>query len=153
MVSPQFGAPPAAELLRQQFKLALDGELDVFAALEKRGRDAAVHGGRQAGEPSPAVPAAAAAPPVILWHDGVDPHGAVVEIRSGDRTGLLAMLTRVFERAGVDIAWARITTFGSSVIDAFAITDPGVAGRQTLEGDLQAVLPAPPPGAPVQEAG
>ncbi|HPZ96153.1 MAG TPA: hypothetical protein PK871_14740, partial [Mycobacterium sp.] len=62
-------------------------------------------------------------------------------------------LTRVFERAGIDIAWARITTLGSSVVDVFAITDPGVAGRQLLEDDLYSVLPAPPPGAPVQEAG
>ncbi|TXI40619.1 MAG: [protein-PII] uridylyltransferase [Mycobacterium sp.] len=153
VVSPQFGTPSAAEVLRQQFKLALDGELDVFAALEKRGRDAAAHGPRRAGEPEPAVPAAAAAPPVILWHDGAVPGGAAVEIRSGDRTGLLAMLTRVFERAGIDIAWARITTLGSSVVDVFAITDPGVAGRQSLEDDLYSVLPAPPPGTPVQEAG
>ncbi len=30
VVSPHFGAPPAAELLRQQFILALDGDLDVI---------------------------------------------------------------------------------------------------------------------------
>lgn len=153
VVSPQFGEPPPAELLRQQFKRALDDELDVFDALEKRGRTAAAHSGRQAGEQPPAVPATAPAPPVVLWHDEAVPEAAVVEIRSGDRTGLLAMLTRVFERAGVDIAWARITTLGSSVIDVFAITDPGSAGRQALEGDLYSVLPAPPPKAPVQEAG
>lgn len=153
VVSPQFGAPPPAELLREQFKRALDDELDVFDALEKRGRTAAAHSGRHAGERPPAVPATAPAPPVVLWHDEAVPEAAVVEIRSGDRTGLLAMLTRVFERAGVDIAWARITTLGSSVIDVFAITDPGSAGRQALEGDLYSVLPAPPPKAPVQEAG
>lgn len=153
VVSPQFGDPPAAELVRQQFILALRGELDVIGALEKRDRDSAVHGTRRAGEPALAVPAAVAAPPVILWHDGAGEGAALVEVRAADRTGLLAMLTRVFERAGVDIAWAKITTLGSSVVDVFAISDPGAAGRQALESALHAVLPSPPSGAPAQEAG
>lgn len=153
VVSPQFGDPPPAELLRQQFKLALDGELDVIATLEKRDRDSAANGTRRAGEPALAVPVAAAAPPVILWHDEAGDGAALVEIRAADRSGLLAVLTRVFERAGVDIAWARITTLGASVIDVFAIADPGPAGRPVLERDLCAVLPAPPPGMPAQDAG
>src|SRR3954451_11770935 len=41
VVSPHFGPPPAAELLRQQFILALDGELDVIGPLEQRDREAA----------------------------------------------------------------------------------------------------------------
>ena len=44
VVSPHFGSPPAAELLRQQFILALDGELDVISSLEKRDREAAQYG-------------------------------------------------------------------------------------------------------------
>src|SRR5882757_1213985 len=50
VVSPHFGSPPAAELLRQQFILALEGELDVLASLDKRDRDAAQHGTTRAGE-------------------------------------------------------------------------------------------------------
>lgn len=153
VVSPRFGEPPAAELLRQQFILALDGEVDVIAALQKRDGDTAAHGTRRAGEPGLAVPAAVAAPPVILWHDGAGEGSALVEVRATDRTGLLAMLTRVFERAGADISWAKITTLGSSAIDVFAIADPGSAARAALEHELYAVLPAPPPGAPAQEAG
>ena len=41
VVSPHFGSPPAAELLRQQFILALDGDLDVIGTLERRDREAA----------------------------------------------------------------------------------------------------------------
>jgi [protein-PII] uridylyltransferase len=149
-VSPLFGDPPAAELLRQQFILARDGELDVIAALERRDAEAAQYGRTRAGDPGLAVPASAPAPPVIIWHPG----GRVVEVRSTDRTGLLALLTAAFERAGVDIEWAKITTMGSSVIDVFAVSGPGVeAARQTLEADLYAVLPAPPPAKPVAEAG
>ena len=63
------------------------------------------------------------------------------------------MLTGVFERAGVDIEWAKITTIGSSVIDVFAITAPASrAAREALESELYAALPAPPPPKPAQAA-
>ena len=152
VVSPHFGSPPAAELLRQQFILALDGELDVLASLDRRDRDAAQHGTTRAGDVPAAVPINhAAAPPKILWSDGAEPGELVVQIRTTDRTGLLARLTAVFERDGVDIAWAKVTTLGSSVVDVFGITADG-AVRDELERDLYAVLPAPPPAKPVSEA-
>jgi [protein-PII] uridylyltransferase len=165
VVSPHFGAPPAAELLRQQFILALDGDLDVLASLEKRDRDAAQHGTGRAGEVPAAVPIGhAAAPPKILWSAGATSSEVVVQIRSTDRAGLLAKLTAVFERGGVDIAWAKVTTMGSSVVDVFGITaaaeddadgPPPVisaAVRDELERDLYAVLPAPAPAKPESEA-
>jgi [protein-PII] uridylyltransferase len=165
VVSPHFGSPPAAELLRQQFILALEGELDVLASLDRRDRDAAQHGTTRAGEVPDAVPINhAAAPPKILWAEGPEPGELVVQIRATDRAGMLARLTAVFERDGVDIAWAKVTTLGSSVVDVFGITAAGdgdSAGAQTpatasirdeLERDLYAVLPAPAPAKPVSEA-
>lgn len=154
VVSPRFGDPPAAELLRQQLALAIEGEFDVFAALDKRAREAAGYGAGRAGEPGPAVPAATPAPPVILWPEGAEPGRRLVEVRTTDRTGLLAELTRVFERADIDIHWAKITTLGTSVIDVFAVTEPGSpAACEALEHALYSVLPSPPPAAPAQEAG
>jgi len=158
VVSPHFGSPPAAELLRQQLILALDGDLDVMSSLDKRDRDAAQHGTARAGEVLAAVPInPAPAPPRILWSDGAKPGELVVQIRSTDRAGLLARLTAVFERDGVDIAWAKVTTLGSSVVDLFGITVPTndtAAGalRNELERDLYAVLPTPPPAKPASEA-
>ncbi|BBZ75099.1 bifunctional uridylyltransferase/uridylyl-removing enzyme [Mycolicibacterium anyangense] len=156
-VSPHFGSPPAAELLRQQFILALDGELDVIASLEKRDREAAQYGTGRVGESKPAVPAnSVSAPPRVLWRDGSGPGQLLVEIRTTDRTGLLAILTNVFERSGVDIAWAKITTLGSSVVDVFGITVPALSSlddvRATLERELYAVLPTVAPAKPVEEA-
>ena len=91
VVSPHFGSPPAAELLRQQLILALEGELDVLASLDRRDRDAAQHGTARAGEVQAAVPINhAAAPPRILWSEGAEPGELVVQIRSTDRAGLLA---------------------------------------------------------------
>jgi len=149
VVSPHFGSPPAAELLRQQLILALDGDLDVVGTLEQKDLDVAASGAR-AGEVRAAVPVnSPAAPPRLLWHSGRTEREALVEIRSADRAGLLATLTAVFERAGVDIAWAKVTTLGSSVVDAFGIvlptSDEDGSTRAFLERDLFAVLPAPPP--------
>ncbi|MFB1296791.1 [protein-PII] uridylyltransferase [Mycobacterium sp. pW049] len=154
VVSPHFGSPPAAELLRQQLILAIDGDLDVVAALEKKEAESATTG--RAGEVRAAVPInAPAAPPRVLWHDGAAAGRAVAEIRATDRAGLLAVLTGVFERAGADIEWAKVTTLGSSVVDAFGIVLPDATTevRQNLERELFAVLPAPPPRPkPVEEA-
>ena len=69
----------------------------------------------------------APAPPRMLWFDGTAPGELVVQIRATDRAGLLARLTAVFERDGVDIAWAKVTTLGSSVVDAFCIVVPALA--------------------------
>jgi [protein-PII] uridylyltransferase len=155
VVSPHFGTPPAAGLLRQQFILALDGELDVLAALERREREAAQYGTARAGEILAAVPANhVPAPPRVLWSAGASAGEFVVQIRTVDRAGLLARLTAVFERDGVDIAWAKVTTLGSSVVDVFGIVAPALASggeadrqaiRDELERDLYAVLPTPPP--------
>jgi [protein-PII] uridylyltransferase len=153
VVSPHFGSPPAAELLRQQLIQALAGDLDVISLLEQRNSEAAQYG-RLAGEVLAAVPANhAAAPPRVLWHEGPASGQLLVEIRSADRTGLLAVLTRVFEKAGVDIAWAKVTTLGSSVDDVFCVVAPSVSSvhgsvdaeslRAALEHDLLSVLPAP----------
>jgi [protein-PII] uridylyltransferase len=163
VVSPHFGSPPAGELLRQQFILALDGDLDVMGSLEQRDRDAAATNTTRAGETPQAVPANhATAPPKILWFDGTAPREYVVQIRSTDRTGLLARLTAVIERSGLDIAWAKVTTLGSSVVDAFGLVVPvsmandadvdRAAARADLERDLLAVLPAPPSPKKVVEA-
>lgn len=147
VVSPHFGSPPAAELLRQQLILAVDGELDVVGTLEQKGADSSATG--RAGEVRAAVPInAPAAPPRVLWHAGTAPGQLVAEIRATDRAGLLSVLTAVFERAGADIVWAKVTTLGSSVVDAFGIVLPPdsaeSAVRQSLERDLFAVLPSPP---------
>jgi [protein-PII] uridylyltransferase len=158
VVSPHFGSPPAAELLRQQFILSLEGELDVLASLDKRDRDAAQHGTTRAGEVPDAVPINhAPAPPKILWSAGTEAGELVVQIRATDRAGLLTRLTAVFERDGVDIAWAKVTTMGSSVVDVFDIVVPALVSgdgaiRDELEHDLYQVLPGAAPAKPVSEA-
>ncbi|WP_061004183.1 [protein-PII] uridylyltransferase [Mycolicibacterium mucogenicum] len=152
VVSPHFGSPPAAELLRQQFILALDGDLDVIAALEQRDEDTPAPT-RRAGEIPAAVPGYhAIAPPRVRWFAGSSDDELVVQIRSADRPGLLARLAAVIERKSVDIAWAKVTTLGATVVDAFGLVVPedftAAEARAAFEQDLYAVLPAPVPAKP-----
>jgi [protein-PII] uridylyltransferase len=41
-----------------------------------------------------------------------------------DRVGLLALLAQALERAGADIAWAKVNTFGSTAADVFCMSVP-----------------------------
>ncbi|BBZ05111.1 bifunctional uridylyltransferase/uridylyl-removing enzyme [Mycolicibacterium chitae] len=155
VVAPHFGDPPSVGLLRQQLVLALDGQLDVIAALARRDAEHPAPGARgRVGTFRPGVPInPPAAPARILWHPGGAPDRLTVEVRSTDRAGMLATLTAVLERAGVDIAWARVTTLGSSVVDVFGLVGPDLSDkRQGLEQELYAALPAPP-AKPAEEAG
>lgn len=152
VVSPRFGAPPQAGLLRQELVRAIAGEIDVLDLLDAKERDAR-EGQMLADRTSAAVPVQyAQAPPRVIWFDvvgGDDAQGdAIVELRAEDRLGMLSRLARVFERHGADVRWARVSTLGSSVVDAFCISvdDGGTrARRKQLENAILGVVPAPEP--------
>jgi [protein-PII] uridylyltransferase len=143
VVSPLFGTPAAAELLRQQLVGALAGDIDVLSMLDRReGDDDSSH----LGEVPAGVPAhRPTAPPRILWFGGI-PDQLIVEVRTSDRTGLLALLTGALERASADIVWAKVTTLGSMVDDVFCVrssTDAAEAPEKlqaAVERELIAVL-------------
>ena len=157
VVSPLFGSPPEAGLLRQQFTNALHADVDVLGALEKRDTDAANSATARAGEIQVGAPLTrSTVPPRILWLDTAAPGQLIVEVRAMDRLGLLALLARALERAGGDIAWAKVNTFGSTAADVFCVTVPAesdtVEVRAAVEQQVLAVLGAPAEvvvGAPV----
>jgi len=155
VVSTLFGSPPAADLLRQQFVGALNGDVDVLGALEKRDSDAASSASARAGEIQAGAPLTrSTAPPRILWLDAAAEGQMILEIRAMDRMGLLALLTRALERGGADIVWAKVNTFGSTAADVFCVTVPTESGiaepsaknpevaRPAVEQHLLAVLGA-----------
>jgi [protein-PII] uridylyltransferase len=151
VVSPLFGSPPEAGLLRQQFTGALAGDVDVLGTLEKRDSDAVSAATGRAGEVQVGVPVTrSSAPPRILWVDSASPDQLIVEVRAMDRLGLLALLTRALERASADIVWAKVNTFGSTAADVFCVTVPTATGggaehaaRDGVEQSLLAVLGGP----------
>lgn len=144
VVSPLFGSPPEAGLLRQQFTGALGGDVDVLGTLEKRDSDAVGAATRRAGEVQVGVPVTrSTAPPRILWVDTAAADQLIVEVRAMDRLGLLALLTRALERAGTDIVWAKVNTFGSTAADAFCVTAGDAGARDAVEQSLLTVLGGP----------
>ena len=140
VVSPHFGSPAATELLRQQFVGALAGDIDVLAMVEKRHSEAASAATGRAGEVQAGAPLTrSTAPPRILWLDTAAEGQLVVEVRAMDRPGLLALLTRALERAGADIVWAKVNTFGSTATDVFCVEVQEDA-RTVVEKQLMDVL-------------
>nr|WP_156623020.1 [protein-PII] uridylyltransferase [Mycobacterium sp. 1164966.3] len=146
VVSPHFGAPAAADLLRQQFVGALAGDIDVLGTLEERDVEAAAAASGRAGEVQAGVPVTRpTAPPRILWFDTATPGQPIVEVRATDRPGLLALLTRALERAGADIVWAKVNTFGSTAADVFCVVlpeEPGADVQTMVNEHLLAALGA-----------
>ncbi|HET7075279.1 MAG TPA: [protein-PII] uridylyltransferase [Mycobacterium sp.] len=154
VVSPHFGSPAAAGLLRQQFIGALAGDIDVLGMVKKRASEAASSASARAGEVVAGVPVTrSTAPPRIVWLDTAAEGQLVLEVRAMDRPGLLALLTRALENAGVDIAWAKVNTFGSTAADVFCIELPTWASEESgdavstaqaaVEKQLLAVLGGP----------
>ncbi|GAA3461785.1 [protein-PII] uridylyltransferase [Saccharothrix longispora] len=122
-VSPRFGSLPDVALLREQLTRALDGSLPLADKLAAKERD---YGGPPQDPP----------PPKVLWFDDESTGAVVLELRAADRIGLLHRVADALERSGVDVAWARVSTMGSTVVDSFALTVPGgldTAARRAVE--------------------
>jgi [protein-PII] uridylyltransferase len=62
----------------------------------------------------------------------------VVEVRAGDRAGLLYALGRSLTQAGLSIRSAHISTLAGQAIDTFYVTEPD-GGRPTSERAQQAL--------------
>jgi [protein-PII] uridylyltransferase len=150
VVSPRFGAPPQAGLLRQELIRALAGELDLLEILTAK-EDEARESQRVAAEEErgDAVPVLyAQAPPRVLWFDTAVPGEVILELRAEDRLGLLCRLAAAFDTCGADVRWAKVTTLGSSVVDSFCL-DVGDhdtrASREEVERAILGVVPLPKP--------
>jgi [protein-PII] uridylyltransferase len=65
---------------------------------------------------------------------------SVIEIECLDRTGLLSDITSMLADLSLDIASARITTFGEKVIDTFYVTD--LTGEKITTENRQALIAA-----------
>ncbi|MFC9788009.1 [protein-PII] uridylyltransferase [Rhodococcus sp. NPDC127528] len=146
-VSPRFGAPPQAGLLRQELIRAIAGELDLVAMLEQKEEQSRAEQALELGVAGVPVQYAQA-PPRIIWFDAAAEGQSVVELRAEDRLGLLCRLAAAFEEQGVDVQWARVSTLGASVVDAFGLNLGGTDSRATrrdVEAAILAVVPQSPP--------
>nr|WP_204331603.1 [protein-PII] uridylyltransferase [Geodermatophilus sabuli] len=115
-VRPRFGRAPVPAILADAVRAALEGTLPLADRLRQREADYRQDAGR-------------AAPPRIAWHNGEVTGDAtgIVEVRAGDRAGLLYRLTAALAAEGLDVTSARIETLGADAADHFYVSNP--AGR------------------------
>jgi [protein-PII] uridylyltransferase len=123
-VSPRFGGLPDPALLRSDLTRVLDGGLQLPEALARKERDYAPRG--TAVDPP--------APPRVLWFDDEATGAVVLELRGTDRIGLLHRVVAALEECGADVRWAKVSTLGASVVDAFGLASAlGRVERQRIE--------------------
>ncbi|MGV9614863.1 [protein-PII] uridylyltransferase [Nocardia xishanensis] len=141
VVSPKFGDPPDAGLLRQELIRAIAGDLDLPALLAKREREASGVG------PSPY----AQAQPRMIWSPTSTPGQLILELRAEDRVGLLSRLAAAFAACGANVRWAKVVTMGSAVVDAFCLElggEDAAQRRDAIEKAVLDVVPRPAPKTP-----
>jgi [protein-PII] uridylyltransferase len=131
-VRPRFGRAPVPEILADGVRAALEGTLPLAERLRQRETDYRQDAGRSA-------------PPRISWHNGEVTGTAtgIVEVRAGDRAGLLYRLTAAIAGEGLDVTSARIETLGGDAVDSFYVCNPsgspvGVDQRQRVDRALVA---------------
>ncbi|MGH3770833.1 MAG: [protein-PII] uridylyltransferase [Pseudonocardiaceae bacterium] len=119
-VSPRFGRPPDAALLRQDVLRALEGTLALADALVAKERDYGEIPASETGFGDVATK--------VLWFDDEATGAMVLELRTTDRIGLLHRVAAALGSTAVAVRWARVVTLGSSVVDSFGLTGPGCPG-------------------------
>jgi [protein-PII] uridylyltransferase len=112
-VRPRFGRAPVPEILADAMRAALEGTLPLAERLRQREADYREDAARWA-------------PPRISWHNGEVTGAAtgIVEVRAGDRAGLLYRLTAAITGEGLDVTSARIETLGADAVDSFYVANP-----------------------------
>lgn len=113
-VMPEFGDPPALELLRDDVRRAFAGSLPVEAKIAAR-EEAYSRSGRHS------VP-----DPTFRSVPQASQRASVVEIRAHDRPGLLYTIATAISSTLVSIDAAQVSTLGSEVVDVFYLSDRGL---------------------------
>jgi [protein-PII] uridylyltransferase len=137
-VRPRFGRAPVPEILADAMRAALEGTLPLAERLRQREADYRQDGVRSA-------------PPRISWHNGEVSGAAtgIVEVRAGDRAGLLYRLTAAIAGEGLDVTSARIETLGADAVDSFYVANPsgspvGPEQRERVDAALLAATQGAP---------
>jgi [protein-PII] uridylyltransferase len=137
-VRPRFGRAPVPEILADAMRAALEGTLPLAERLRQREADYRQDGARSA-------------PPRISWHNSEVSGAAtgIVEVRAGDRAGLLYRLTAAIAAEGLDVTSARIETLGADAVDSFYVANPsgspvGPEQRERVDAALAAATRGTP---------
>ena len=77
--------------------------------------------------------------PNVFVREGASERATVLEIRAGDRPGLLYDICRILERHAVDVRSAHLDTVGPQAVDVFYVCDS--RGAPLGQSDLETLLP------------
>ncbi|MFB9323322.1 [protein-PII] uridylyltransferase [Cryptosporangium minutisporangium] len=125
--APRFGRLPDPALLTADLRRAVAGNYDVAAALSQREAEA-----RDREAP---------APPQVSWLPDASSDATVLELRAEDRRGLLHDVTAALEESGAVVRGARVSTFGSAVVDAFYLIGSDLERDEIAKAVLAAAQP------------
>ncbi len=122
--------PQRWEQVDDQIKRALSGELDVAAAVAKRLR-------AQASARFAKRKTAAPKTTRINWDNQSSDKSTILEVRTGDRLGLVYRIASTLAARSLDIVFAKVATEKHLALDIFYVTD--AAGQKLKEDDLPVI--------------
>jgi [protein-PII] uridylyltransferase len=114
------------ELIENEVKRALSGEIDVAGAVARRLRAQASRLGRKK--------YGASVPTRITWDNDSSERATILEVRTSDRLGLAYKIASTLAALDLDIAFAKVATEKHLALDIFYVTKE--AGRKLDEIDL-----------------
>jgi len=128
-VEPDRGRWPDAAKLSNDLAAVMDGRLDVQSQL-----DARAHTYRNAAR----VRVAQLVSTQVTVDNNASDSATVVEVRAEDIVGQLHRITRALVECHLDVTSAKVSTFGSAVVDAFYVRGPD--GRKLTDGSQIAAV-------------
>jgi [protein-PII] uridylyltransferase len=114
VVPPTAGSMPDWSRIAEDLDAVLDGRLSLPDRLIKRSRDYARRYRLTAAGPSS---------PRVLVDNEASARATVVEVRAPDGVAVLHRITTALANCGLDVRFARVSTMGHEVVDAFYVTD------------------------------
>jgi [protein-PII] uridylyltransferase len=131
MVAPAFDRAPDWARFESDLQAALDGRLDLDAALVER--DARYSRFQR--------PRSASTPAVRVLFDS-SPESTIVEVRAPDRGPVLYRVARALSHSGLTITCALVDTLGAEAIDVFYVQPLDDAAQAEVEAAVVATLSA-----------
>jgi [protein-PII] uridylyltransferase len=122
--------PARWEQIDNAIKRALSGELDVAVAVAKRLQ---AQSGSRLHKRKFFAPAATR----ITWDNQSSDKSTIIEVRTGDRLGLVYKIASTFTELDLDIVFAKVATEKNLALDIFYVTN--AAGEKLNDADLPSI--------------
>jgi [protein-PII] uridylyltransferase len=130
-VEPSRGRWPSAARLADDVAAVMAGSLSIETQLAERART--YRGERRASTPH-------LVSTQVTVDNNASASATVVEVRAEDVVGQLHRITQAIVDCQLDVTWAKVSTFGSAVVDAFYVRGP--KGKKLTDAGLISALEA-----------